>query len=345
MQKKALRADGMLLLTSIVWGFAFVAQRVGMEHVGPFAFNGIRFALGSLSLVPLIRLLERRNRSLDNSRRTDARAPAHETSAETSAPGAPASEASRPATSAPGAQIRVVGPPRGKRPQLFWGSLAAGAVLFVAASLQQIGIQYTTAGKAGFLTGLYVVLVPIAGIALGHRTGLPTWLGAVLAAAGMYVLSAPDNLGRVNPGDVLVVIGALFWTVHVLVIDHFSRRLEPVTLASAQFAWCALFSLVAAIVSEPLSFEAIRLAAAPILYGGLVSVGVGYTLQVVAQRDAPPAHASILMSLEGAFATIGGILLLAEPVELRSIVGSLLMLTGMIATQWDVIVRGKAVQK
>jgi len=316
MQKKALRADGMLLLTSIVWGFAFVAQRVGMEHVGPFAFNGIRFALGSLSLLPLIRIMGRRSR-------------------QTVQTGEPASDASGPGTSAQGRYRR----------RLLVGSLAAGAVLFVAASLQQIGIQYTTAGKAGFLTGLYVVLVPIAGIAFRHKTGLPTWLGAVLAAAGMYVLSAPDNLGRVNPGDVLVIVGAFFWTAHVLVIDHFSRRLEPVTLASAQFAWCALFSLVAAVVSEPLSFEAIRLAAAPILYGGLVSVGVGYTLQVVAQRDAPPAHASILMSLEGAFATIGGMLLLAEPLELRSIVGSLLMLTGMIATQWDVIVRGKSVTK
>lgn len=316
MQKKALRADGMLLLTSIVWGFAFVAQRVGMEHVGPFAFNGIRFALGSLSLLPLIRIMGRRSR-------------------QTVQTGEPASDASGPGTSAQGRYRR----------RLLVGSLAAGAVLFVAASLQQIGIQYTTAGKAGFLTGLYVVLVPITGIAFRHKTGLPTWLGAVLAAAGMYVLSAPDNLGRVNPGDVLVIVGAFFWTAHVLVIDHFSRRLEPVTLASAQFAWCALFSLVAAVVSEPLSFEAIRLAAAPILYGGLVSVGVGYTLQVVAQRDAPPAHASILMSLEGAFATIGGMLLLAEPLELRSIVGSLLMLTGMIATQWDVIVRGKSVTK
>jgi len=232
-----------------------------------------------------------------------------------------------------------------QRRLLLIGSLAAGAVLFVAASLQQIGIQYTTAGKAGFLTGLYVVLVPIAGMAFGHTTGLPTWLGAVLAAAGMYVLSAPGNVGSVNPGDVLVILGALFWTAHVLVIDYFSHRIDPVTLASAQFAWCALFSLAAALVFETVSLEAIGAAAVPILYGGLVSVGVGYTLQVVAQRDAPPAHASILMSLEGVFATISGILFLAEPVGLRSVVGSLLMLTGMIATQWDVIFRSKSVEQ
>ncbi len=297
MNKKALRADIMLLLTSIVWGFAFVAQRVGMEHIGPFAFNGIRFALGSLSLLPLIRFLESREHT----------------------------------------------PTRSVDRRLFiFGSLAAGAVLFIAASLQQVGIQYTTAGKAGFLTGLYVVLVPIAGIALGHKTGLPTWVGALLAAAGMYVLSAPSHLGKVNPGDILMIIGALFWTAHVLVIDNLSRRIDPLKLASAQFAWCALFSLGVAVVSEPLSLAAIGQAAIPILYGGLASVGVGYTLQVVAQRDAPPAHSSILMSLEGVFATIGGILLLAEPVGFRNIAGSLLMLSGMIATQWDVIFRRKA---
>lgn len=327
MQKKALRADGMLLLTSVVWGLAFVAQRVGMEHIGPFAFNGIRFALGSLSLLPLIRFFGRRNRL-----QAQGEGPASEESRSgTSTSGTSTSDTSAPET-VQGHQRRL----------LLVGSLAAGAVLFVAASLQQIGIQYTTAGKAGFLTGLYVVLVPIAGMAFGHTTGLPTWLGAVLAAAGMYVLSAPGNVGSVNPGDVLVILGALFWTAHVLVIDYFSHRIDPLTLASAQFAWCALFSLVAALVFETVSLEAIGAAVVPILYGGIVSVGVGYTLQVVAQRDAPPAHASILMSLEGVFATISGILFLAEPVGLRSVVGSLLMLTGMIATQWDVIFRSKS---
>ncbi|HBK57829.1 MAG TPA: EamA family transporter [Spirochaetaceae bacterium] len=332
MQKKALRADGMLLLTSVVWGLAFVAQRVGMEHIGPFAFNGIRFALGSLSLLPLIRFFGRRNRlPAQGEGPTSEESRSGTSTSDTSASGTSRSGISASKT-VQGHQQRL----------LLMGSLAAGAVLFVAASLQQIGIQYTTAGKAGFLTGLYVVLVPIAGMAFGHTTGLPTWLGAVLAAAGMYVLSAPGNVGSVNPGDVLVILGALFWTAHVLVIDYFSRRIDPVTLASAQFAWCALFSLAAALVFETVSLEAIGAAAVPILYGGIVSVGVGYTLQVVAQRDAPPAHASILMSLEGVFATISGILFLAEPVGLRSVVGSLLMLTGMIATQWDVIFRSKS---
>lgn len=318
MNKKALRADSMLLVTAIVCGFGFVAQRGGMEHIGPFAFNGIRFALASLSLLPLLWFLEKRGRATKAVRaQADPVPPSAMVSAEAAA---------RKSLS---------------RRLLMFGSFAAGAVLFIAASLQQVGIQYTTAGKAGFLTGLYVVLVPIAGIALGHKTGIPTWIGALLAAAGMYVLSAPENLGKVNPGDLLMVAGAFFWAVHVLLIDNLSRRINPIKLASAQFAWCALFSLVVAAIAEPLSLAAIGQAAVPILFGGLVSVGVGYTLQVVAQRDAPPAHSSILMSLEGVFATIGGILLLAEPVGLRNIAGSLLMLSSMITTQWDVIFRKK----
>jgi drug/metabolite transporter (DMT)-like permease len=152
MNKKAIRADLMLLLTSIVWGFAFVAQRVGMEHIGPFAFNGIRFALGSLSLLPLIRFLGRRERS---ARR------------ETPTSGAP--------TNFHGSAMRQ-GIATSRR-LLILGSLAAGAVLFIAASLQQVGIQYTTAGKAGFLTGLYVVLVPIAESRWGTRPDSPRGSG------------------------------------------------------------------------------------------------------------------------------------------------------------------------
>lgn len=298
MDRKVVRADALLLLTAAVWGFAFVAQRIGMESIGPFAFNGIRFVLGSLSLLPLIRLRAGRDSG----------------AADTTQPAPPANS-------------------------LWRGALLAGVVLFIAASLQQIGIQYTTAGKAGFLTGLYVVLVPIAGIALGHRTGLATWVAAILAAAGMYVLSAPDQLGRVNPGDLLVIASAVFWTVHVLIIDRLSRSLDPIRLASAQFAWCGLLSLATSAVIEPWSLASVLAAAWPILYGGLASVGIGYTLQVVAQRDAPPAHSAILLSLEGLFATIGGIIILREPMALRNIMGSALMLAGMLATQWDVVVR------
>uniref|UniRef100_A0A7C3HZW7 DMT family transporter n=1 Tax=Gracilinema caldarium TaxID=215591 RepID=A0A7C3HZW7_9SPIR len=299
MNKTALKADLLLIVTSIIWGFAFVAQRVGMDFIGPFTYNGVRFALGSISLIPLIMYFNQPHRNQ---------------------------------------------PTRAQRNADRWvfilGSLAAGSILFIGASLQQMGMQYTTAGKAGFLTGLYVVLVPIVGIVLGHSTKLPTWLGAILAVIGMYILSAPDRLGQMNPGDLLVIASAFFWTFHVLLIDNLAKRLDPIQLSTAQFAWCALYSLIAALVLEQPSLEAILQAAVPILYGGLGSVGIAYTLQVVAQRDAPPAHSSIIMCLEGVFATLGGILILAEPAGLRSLGGSGLMLLGMLATQWDVIFGG-----
>jgi drug/metabolite transporter (DMT)-like permease len=304
MNKTALKADLLLIVTSIIWGFAFVAQRVGMDFIGPFTYNGVRFALGSISLIPLIMYFNQPHRN-------------------------------QPARAQRNADRLV----------FILGSLAAGSILFIGASLQQMGMQYTTAGKAGFLTGLYVVLVPIVGIVLGHSTKLPTWLGAILAVIGMYILSAPDRLGQMNPGDLLVIASAFFWTFHVLLIDNLSKRLDPIQLSAAQFAFCALYSLIAALVLEQPSLEAILRAAVPILYGGLGSVGIAYTLQVVAQRDAPPAHSSIIMCLEGVFATLGGILILAEPAGLRSIGGSGLMLLGMLATQWDVIFGGSHEKK
>jgi drug/metabolite transporter (DMT)-like permease len=304
MNKTALKADLLLIVTSIIWGFAFVAQRVGMDFIGPFTYNGVRFALGSISLIPLIMYFNQPHRN-------------------------------QPARAQRNADRLV----------FILGSLAAGSILFIGASLQQMGMQYTTAGKAGFLTGLYVVLVPIVGIVLGHSTKLPTWLGAILAVIGMYILSAPDRLGQMNPGDLLVIASAFFWTFHVLLIDNLSKRLDPIQLSAAQFAWCALYSLIVALVLEQPSLEAILRAAVPILYGGLGSVGIAYTLQVVAQRDAPPAHSSIIMCLEGVFATLGGILILAEPAGLRSIGGSGLMLLGMLATQWDVIFGGSHEKK
>ncbi len=189
-----------------------------------------------------------------------------------------------------------------------------------------------------------MVLVPIVGMVWGRSTGLPTWVGAILALVGIYTLSAPDKLGRVNSGDIFVLISAFFWTFHVLVIDNLAKRLDPVELAAGQFAWCSVFSFAAAMIFEKISSHAVLDALVPILYGGLGSVGVGYTLQVLAQRDAPPAHSSIIMCLEGVFATLGGILLLSESPSLRTMLGSVLMLLGMLATQWDVIFSGRSKQ-
>jgi drug/metabolite transporter (DMT)-like permease len=285
MKRALLRDDALLLLTSAIWGFAFVAQRVGMEHLGPFVFNGIRFALGSLSLVPLI--VTRRR---------------------------------RPAASLAAAP-RLLG----------WG-LLAGAVLFGGASLQQMGIVYTTAGKAGFITGLYVVLVPLTGLLWGQRAGRGRWIGALLAAAGLYLLSVTGRFS-IARGDLLVLFSAVFWAAHVQLIGWLSPKLDPLKLAAIQFAVCSLLSLAVSLVSETTRLDDVVQAAIPILYGGLASVGVAYTLQVVVQKTAHPAHAAILLSLESVFALIGGWLLLGETLGPRGLTGCALMLAGMLVSQ------------
>jgi len=284
---RTLRADLLLLLAAVIWGLAFVAQKAGMDHVGPFVFNGIRFGLGTMSLVPL--WLVRRRREKDR----------------------------RP-TSSP-------------RTTLLAG-VAIGVVLFVSASLQQIGIVDTTAGKAGFITSLYVVLVPpLAGLA-GHRVGMGGWSGALVATVGLYLLSVNESL-RISAGDTLVLVGAFGWAVHVLLIARWSRRLDVVELALLQFATCSVLSLAVAIPLESFALRAILDAGVPILYGGLASVGVAYTLQIIAQRDAQPTAAAIVLSLESVFAALAGWVVRGESMSPRGILGCCLMFSAVVLSQ------------
>lgn len=294
MEKKTLRSDILLIITSAIWGFAFVAQLVGMEYVGPYLYNAVRFILGSLSLLPLIILSGRKRTGKETHSRSGA--------------------------------------------GVLYAGVAAGIILFLGASLQQVGLQYTTAGKAGFITGLYVILVPILGIALKHRTGLPTWTGALFAAAGLYLISIKGGF-TMGKGDFLVILCSVFFAMHVLTIDYFSKKIDALVLSSIQFAVCGLLSLAVAFAREPVLPDSILKAAVPILYGGLGSVGIAYTLQVVAQKDAPPAHSAIIMSLESVFALMGGMIFLAEGMSVRGYIGCALMLAGMLASQWDVIFR------
>ena len=274
-----------LLLASVIWGFAFVAQRAGMEHVGPFTFNGVRFLLGSASLVPLLLL------------RRDRRAPEAE-----------------------------------DRKGIAWGLALAGLVLFAGASLQQVGIVYTTAGKAGFITGLYVVIVPVLGLLRRQRIGLSVWGGALLAVAGLYLLSVTGGFG-LGLGDGLVLASAFGWAVHVHVIGWLAGRARPLLVACVQFAICGALSLVVGLVAERIPFADLLRAGVPILYAGLLSTGVAYTLQVVGQRRVDPARAGIVLSLEGSFAVLGGWLILGEAMTSRTLAGCGLMLLGMIASQ------------
>ncbi|UTW13586.1 DMT family transporter [Marinobacterium rhizophilum] len=280
-----LKANLLLLLVAAIWGLAFVAQRLGMDHLGPFGFNAARFLLGALSLLPLTLIFRAR-----------------------------AGQASL-------------------RP-LLRGGLAAGALLFCGASLQQAGLLYTTAGNAGFITGLYIVLVPLAARLMGQAVNRGIWAGASLALAGLYFLSINDAM-IINRGDLLVLVGSAFWAGHVLIIGKLAPHLDGLRLSIIQFLICALLCLVVALIYEQDSFTLANLMATwqPIAYAGLLSVGVAYTLQVYAQKHTPASHAAIIMSLEAVFAALGGWLLLNEELTARALAGCALMLAGMLLAQ------------
>jgi drug/metabolite transporter (DMT)-like permease len=283
-----LRSDLLLFLASMIWGFAFVAQRVGMDYVGPFTYNGVRFALGTLVLVPFL-LFGKKFIPED------------------------------PAKTITGKQ-------------LFWGIVGVGILLFAGVSLQQVGLKSTTAGKAGFITGLYVVLVPIVGFFLGHKSRPSIWIGVVLSAIGLYMLSIKSGF-TIEQGDLLVLGCAFVFTFHVLLIGWLSPRVNSFQLAAGHFAVCAVLSLIVAFLTEKVEVSKIIEAAVPIIYGGAISVGIAYTLQVVAQKNAHPAYASIILSLEAVFAAFGGWLILQESLSARSLLGCCLMLAGMVVVQ------------
>lgn len=297
-QKGALRADLILLLTAAIWGFAFVAQRAGMASIGPFTFNAARYALGALSLLPFVYLRARKG------------------AFPRTAPG-----------QGPSRLRRLVGYP-----------LVTGTVMFAGASLQQAGLVTTTAGNAAFITSLYVVLVPLLGLFAGRRVGPWGWIAAILSVGGLYLISVGGSL-TVSPGDLLVLLGALFWALHIIVIDRFAGKTDALALSAGQFVVCSIYSALGALLLDPPTagglLHGLRAAALPLAYGGILSCGVAFTLQIIGQRHARPSHASIIMALEGLFGAIGGIVLLGEPLGLRLAVGGALMLGGAVLSQLE----------
>jgi drug/metabolite transporter (DMT)-like permease len=291
MSNKSLRSNMLLLLTAAIWGFAFVAQRVGSQYVGAFTFNGIRFALGAMSLIPLIIYFDKREKveKVENTHETNIK------------------------------KIIVPG-------------IIVGMVLYAGATLQQIGLIYTTAGKASFLTGLYMVLVPLIGIFLKQKVEKNSWVGVGFAVVGLYLLSVNENF-TMSFGDLLEVIGAVFWAVHILTIDYFTKKVDALKLSCVQFFTCAGLSLVTALIFEQITVSGIQSALIPLLYGGLLSVGVAFTLQVVAQKNAKPSHAAIILSMESVFGAIGGALMLGESMSTRGYLGCALILGGILVTQ------------
>lgn len=273
----------------MIWGFSFVAQRIGAEHMGAFSFNSLRFVLGALSLAPVIWWFDRRSGLDKPARRAMSRG--------------------------------AVGP-----------GLMVGAALYTAATLQQIAIADTSAGKAAFISGLYIVIVPLLGLPLGHAVRGNGWLAVVLASAGLYLLSVTEDLTVVT-ADVLLLGGALCWAVHILVIDFYAPRTDPLRLSMAQFLVCSLGSGLTALVVEPHPFSGVPAALGALLFSGLIAVGVAYTFQVLGQRHVRPATAALLFSMEAVFGVIGGALILGEFLGLRAYAGCALMLTGILVAQ------------
>ncbi|BCZ44398.1 permease [Clostridium gelidum] len=290
MNNRIIKANMLLLLTAAIWGFAFVAQRVGSQYVGGFTFNGIRFALGSISLIPLIIYLDKRKKNGNKSN----------------------NEVSTKKTIVSG--------------------ILAGTILYTGSTLQQVGLTYTTAGKASFITSLYMVIVPIIGIILGHKIGKKSWIGVGFAVIGLYLLSINENFS-IGYGDMLELICSIFFALHILAIGYFCNKVDPLKLSCIQFATSSGLSLISAVIFENITISGISNALIPILYGGFLSTGVAYTLQVVAQKNAKPSHAAIIMSMESVFGAIGGALLLGEIMSTKAYIGCILIFAGILIPQ------------
>ena len=288
----------LLLLAALIWGVAFVAQSVGMDYMGPFTFNGARFLMGSAVLVPVI--LFRRKKA----------DPAGGGQAQTDRSGAKENA--------------------GKAALM--GGVCCGLALCPAALFQQFGILYTTVGKAGFITTLYIILVPLAGIFMKKTPSSRIWMGAALAAFGFYLLCIKEGFS-LSRGDALVFIGSVLFMVHILVIDHFSPKADGVELSCIQFLTAGVISSVLAFVFEKPELSALAEGIIPLAYAGILSSGVAYTLQVIGQRDTDPAVASLLLSMESVFSVLAGWMLLGQALSARELMGCALVFGAVILVQ------------
>lgn len=294
MKNKKILANILLLITALIWGSAFVAQRVGMNFVEPFTFNFSRFLLSTLVLIPVVRWMDKVEQ---NKREYQS-----------------------------GSSVI-------HDKKVFWtASIICGSFLFAGSSLQQFGLVFTTAGKSAFITTLYILLVPIFGLFLKHKINIVGWIAVIFGTIGLYFLCITDGFS-IAKGDFIVLIGAFFWTSHVLSIDHFLPKVPAVKLAMAQFGVCALLSLIAALLFEKPDLHSILKAGIPILYAGILSGGMGYTFQILGQKHTTPTIASLLMSMESVFALVSGYLFLHEVLSTREFMGCILMFIAIIISQ------------
>ena len=297
MDRKSLRGSLLLLLGSVIWGAAFVAQRVGMDHLGPYTFNGIRMLLAWLVMIPAAWIFENKAKKSPSYTEPD------------------------------------------KKEQRRAG-LVCGFLLFAASSLQQMGLVTVSAGKAGFITALYVVLVPVAAWILFRRNpGKVIWLGVAISVVALWLLCMPAGAGfSLQTGDLLVLGCAVSFTFQILCVDHYAPRVSGVRLARDEFMVTGVLSMIVAVATETITADRIREALIPILYAGVMSGAVGYTLQVLGQRDTDPTVASILMCLEAVFATLTGAVILGEKMTPREIAGCMLMFSAVFLAQLSPVI-------
>lgn len=297
---KKMQSNILLLLTALIWGSAFVAQKSGMDYIEPFTFNGIRLFIGGLVLIPVVLIMN--GKSKNGSQEDDRTALTEEEAAK-------------------------------KKKDLLIGGVCCGLALFAASSLQQFGVSYTTAGKAGFITTLYVVFVPIISILLRKHVRPIMWLCVVLGAVGLYLLCMTDASFSLQFGDTLVLLCAVCFAVHIMTVDHFITKAEGIQLSCIQFLTAGILGLICMAIFEDPDMGAIIDCWLPILYAGVLSCGLGYTFQVVAQKYAEPTVASLLMSLESVFAVISGAILLHETMSMRELSGCVVIFAAVIISQ------------
>ena len=290
-----MKGSALLLLTACIWGVAFVAQSVGMEYVGPFTFNFVRSILGGVVLIPCIFFLNRGEKSGSAEKISEEEKKA-------------------------------------QRKTLLTGGICCGIALCLATNFQQIGIKYTTVGKAGFITACYIVIVPIIGLFLKKKCSPFIWTAVVMALIGLYLLCITDGFS-IGLGDVLVLVCAFLFSLHILVIDYFSPKADGVKLSCIQFLVCGILSMIPALVLEHPQISSILTAWLPILYAGIMSCGVAYTLQIVGQKNVNPTVASLILSLESCISVLAGWVILGQKLSAKELLGCVIMFAAIILAQ------------
>lgn len=293
MKNGELKGTLLLMLTALIWGCAFVAQSVSMDYIGPFTFQCVRSFLGSAVLVPVFLLLDAGKK--------------------------------RSGT--------YVATTKESNKTLWTGGILCGIIMTVAANLQQAGLQYTSAGKAGFITALYILIVPILGLFLKKKVSPKLWGCIAIAVVGLYLLSVTEGFSSINRGDLYVMLCAVAFAFHIMAVDHYAPLVDGVRLSCIQFLICGILSGVLMFLFETPDMQGLLKAAVPILYAGIMSSGVAYTLQIVGQKYTKPTIASLLMSLESVFALLAGIVVLKEIPSPRETAGCIFMFAAIILAQ------------